>query len=135
MLVSLVIKLCPTSDCVVVEGRAHDLAGWTDSIFAFAWWSKAGRERKSRIGLFSSYVLFLFLLIVSCVWCIWCFFGMMGDEGLCWGWIMVWRSLLGLWGMCDLYCQSIEIKITHSTQCSSYLLVRFCSFINSLSNF
>ena len=65
------------------------------------------------IKLFSSSVLLLFLQLDSCDCEFGGFFGMMGDEGLCWGRVMVWRSLLGLWGICDLYCQSIEIKITH----------------------
>ena len=53
---------------------------------------------------------------------------MMGDEGLCWGWVMVWRSLLGLWWMYDLYFQSLlksksPVKLSVATNYPTELVV------------
>ena len=46
--------------------------------------------------LCSSSVLLLFLLKVSYVYGV--FFGMMGDEGLCWGWVYGMGEFVGIMG-------------------------------------
>ena len=58
----------------------------------------ARRERKLRIGLFSSTCVVNIFTVGFLCFCIWCFFGMMGDKGLSWGWVYGMGEFVGLMG-------------------------------------